>query len=169
MHDAQEGFVRPPDALWQRYPDEPEGGEVICHDDLFWPNIVFDGSLPTALIDWDLATPGSRLEDVGSAVSYRAPLHMDDQAYEWGLSTDRRCKRLRLPGDAYGLGAGQRAALLDDFVERRRLSYEAHRVWGGAERRPGRAEMWDGGSGQRILGNIAWVEDHRKELDTWLG
>ena len=58
--------------------------------------------------------------------------------------------------------------LLDDVMERRRLGYEAHRVWGGSERRRGWAEMWDDGSGRRILGNIAWVEEHRQELDAWL-
>lgn len=168
MHDAQEGFVPPPDASWQRYPDEPENGEVICHNDLFWTNVVFTGEIPTALIDWDLATPGSRLEDIGSAASYWAPLRTYDQAHEWGLPTDRRGERLRLLCDAYGLDADQRADLLDDFVERRRLGHEAHRVWGGIERRPGWAKMWDEGSGERILGNIAWVEDHRKELDAWL-
>lgn len=168
MHDAQEGFERPADALWQRFPDEPEDGEVICHNDLFWTNVVLNGDVPTALIDWDLATPGSRLSDVGSAASFWAPLRIYEEAEEWGLPTDRRGERLRLLCDAYGLDAGQRADLLDDFMERRRLGYEAHRVWGGVERRPGWAEMWDGGSGQRILGNIAWVEEHRQELDVWL-
>ena len=90
MHDAQEGFERPADALWQPFPDEPEDGEVICHNDLFWTNVVLNGDVPTALIDWDLATPGSRLSEVGSAASFWAPLRIYEEAEEWGLPTDRR-------------------------------------------------------------------------------
>jgi hypothetical protein len=147
---------------------DDEGREILSYvegDAAFAPVPPGDGAI---VVLWDLATPGSRLADIGSAASYWAPLRIYDEAEEWGLPTDRRGERLRLLCDAYGLEAGHRADLLDNFMERRRLGYEAHRVWGGIERRPGWAEMWDGGSGQRILGNIAWVDQHRQELDRWL-
>ena len=168
MHDAQAGFTPSDLASWQLLPGEPSAGEVICHNDLFWPNVVFRDGSPTALIDWDLATPGSRLQDVGLAAGYWAPLRVDTQAIGWGLPLDRRGERLRLLCDAYGLDADDRRKLLDVHLSRRRLGYEAHRQWGGIERRDGWRQMWDAGSGTLILGNLAWIEDHRVELDTWL-
>jgi aminoglycoside phosphotransferase (APT) family kinase protein len=168
LHDAQHDFRRPPGAAWQRYPGEPSSGEVVCHNDLFWTNIVFRGGRPVALIDWDLATPGSRLNDLGSAAAYWVPLRVDEQARGWGVPTNRRRERLRLLCDAYGLDAEQRAGLLDAFLARRRLGYEAHRLWGGVERRPGWAAMWDAGSGERMLANVRWIEEHRPEIEAWL-
>jgi Ser/Thr protein kinase RdoA (MazF antagonist) len=168
MHDAQRDFTLPGDTRWQRFPGEPPDGEVVCHNDLFWTNVVFREGRLVALIDWDLATPGSRLNDVGSAASYWVPLRVDEQAREWGVPKNRRRERLRLLCDAYGLDAEQRAGLLDAFLARRRLGYEAHRLWGGAERRPGWAAMWDAGSGEQMLANIRWIEEQRPEIETWL-
>jgi aminoglycoside phosphotransferase (APT) family kinase protein len=167
-HDAQDGFVPPADAVWQRLPGERPDGEVICHNDLFWTNVVFKKGLPVAFIDWDLATPGSRLADIASAAYYWVPLRPDEQAVAWGVPTDRRGERLRLLCDAYGLDAGQRSLLLEDFLQRRLLAYEAHRVWGGVERRRGWREMWENGSGEMLLANIRWIESHRAELERWL-
>jgi hypothetical protein len=168
MHDAQAGFSHPPEASWQLLPDEPATGEVICHNDFFWPNIVFRDGSPAAFIDWDLATPGSRLQDVGLAAGYWAPLRVDTQAVEWGLPLDRRGARLRLLCDAYGLDAAERGKLLDTHIDRRRRGYQAHRLWGAIERRPGWREMWDAGSGTAILENLAWIADNRTELESWL-
>jgi hypothetical protein len=168
MHDAQAEFTPAPVAAWQFPPGETTPAEVICHNDCFWPNVVFRDGLPAALIDWDLATPGSRLQDVGLAAGYWAPLRTDAQAAEWGLPLDRRGERLRLLCDAYGLDAHERSRLLEVHLDRRRLGYEAHRLWGGVERRDGWREMWDAGSGTLILANLEWIEEHRIELESWL-
>ena len=32
-------------------------GDVVCHNDIFPPNVIFRDGLPVALIDWDLAGP----------------------------------------------------------------------------------------------------------------
>ena len=168
MHDAQEGFEPPADAAWQRFPGEEPTGEVICHDDLFWTNVIFRDGRPAALIDWDLAKPARRLADVARASSYWAPLIRDSVAREWGLPTERRGERLRLLCDAYGLVVGERAQLLDEVVRRRQLGYEAHRIWGGVERRPGWREMWDAGSAAQFSANMRWLEQHRPELERWL-
>lgn len=168
LHLAQAAFEPPADAIWQSFPGATPGGDVVCHNDLFWTNVIFRDGLPVALIDWDVAVPGSRLLDIGSAASYWAPLRADTEAETWGLPTDRRGKRLRLLCEAYGLDAEERLRLLDELPARRRLGYEAHRVWGGIERRPGWREMWDAGSGERILGNLAWLEEQRAELERWL-
>ena len=49
------------------------GHEVVCHGDLAYFNTVYQPTkagtyLPVAFIDWDLARPGTRLEDVAHAI-----------------------------------------------------------------------------------------------------
>ena len=115
---------------------------MICHDDLFWTNVIFRDGQPVALIDWDLAKPAPRLADVARASSYWAPLVRDAVAEEWGLPTDRRGERLRLLCDAYGLEAVRAGRLLD------RWSADAgsgtkRTGSGAASRAPRLREMWD--------------------------
>jgi hypothetical protein len=168
MHDAQAGFALPDGVRWPELPVEPTAESVVCHNDLFWPNVVFRDGRPVALIDWDLAAPASRLYDLASAASYWAPLRPDADAREWGLPTETRGLRLRLLCDAYGLDVADRVALLDVVAHLNELGYEAHRVLGGVERRPGWREMWDAGSGERILARTAWFEVERGDLLAFL-
>jgi hypothetical protein len=165
MHDAQTGFVAPPDAEWHSGPLAPVGGgDVICHNDLFPPNVIFRGGSPAALIDWDLCTPAPRLYDVASAANFWAPLAHDDRACAFGLANDRAGERLRFLCDGYGLDASARVELLDVVAHRNRMGYEIHRVYGGERRLPGWREMWDAGSGEEILKRSAWFEAHRADL-----
>jgi thiamine kinase-like enzyme len=169
LHDAQVDFVPTVNAGWQLLPGEPaSAGEVICHNDLFWPNVIFRSGRPVALIDWDLAAPGLRLQDVGLAAGYWVPLRTDGQALAWGLPVDRRAERLQLLCDAYGLDADSRSRLLDVHLRRRQLGYEAHRIWGGLERRLGWREMWDADHGAELLANLAWIAAHRETIESWL-
>jgi len=168
MHDAQAGFALPAGVSWPHLPVGVTPESVVCHNDLFWPNVVFRGGRPVALIDWDLAAPAPRLYDLASAANYWVPLQPDDQAAEWGLATRERGKRLRLLCDAYALGRADRVALLDVVSHRNELGYEAHRVLGGEQRRPGWREMWDAGSGEKILARAAWFEAERDDLLAFL-
>jgi thiamine kinase-like enzyme len=167
-HDAQRGFERAGDATWQAFPGDPCVGEVVCHNDLFWPNVVFRNRRPFALIDWDLAAPAPRLYDVASAANYWVPLRPDDQAEAWGLPTADRGPRLRLLCDAYGLDEEDRDRLLDVVAHCNRLGYAAHERLGGLERRPGWREMWDAGSGAEMQARIAWFEAERDNLLAFL-
>ncbi|HEX2302342.1 MAG TPA: phosphotransferase [Gaiella sp.] len=168
MHDAQDGFALPADVRWPVGPVAVTADSVVCHNDLFWPNVIFRAGLPVALVDWDLAAPAPRLYDVASAANFWAPLWPDWKALEWGLPTDRRGTRLRLLCDAYGLEPAERGALLDVVAHRNELAYETHHLWGGIERRPGWAEMWDAGSGREILARNAWYEAARDDLLAFL-
>jgi Phosphotransferase enzyme family len=154
-HDAQAGFVPPPDAAWQRHEADPGAGEVIGHGDLFWTNVIFRDGLPAALIDWELARPTTRVLDVALAATYWAGVRIDDQLVEWGLPLDRRGERLRILCDAYGLEGDGRSRLLDELVEHRRRRVDQG-AWRGATPR------------HVILANLRWVEDHRSELARFL-
>jgi Phosphotransferase enzyme family len=162
VHEAVADFTPPGDAAWF------SGGEgpLICHRDLFPPNVVLRDDVPVALIDWDLAGPAEPLDDVVSAASHWAPLRTD--AAKWGLPTDRQPERVRILCDAYGLPAEDRGRFVNKAVAIRRGGYELHRRLGGEERRPGWREMWDGGSGETILGNLRLLEELRPELETAL-
>jgi Ser/Thr protein kinase RdoA (MazF antagonist) len=168
MHDAQEGFVPPPGAEWQLPPTPPSGDELVCHHDLFWPNVIFRDGLPVTLIDWDLAAPASRVHDVASAVNYWAPLRPDEQSGEWGVPVDRRGERMLALVDAYGLDEPGRAALLDVVAERVAIWIEAYRIWGRDERRPGWAELWDRVGDRYLVAKQRWFEQHRAELEAYL-
>ena len=169
MHDAQAGFALPDGVAWPAdLPVEPAPGSVVCHNDLYWPNVVFREGRPVALIDWDLAAPAPRLYDLASAANYWAPLRPDEQAAAWGLPAATRGERLRLLCDGYGLADDERPALLGVVARLNGLGYEAHRLLGGVERRPGWKEMWDAGSGDEIQARIAWFEAERDNLLAFL-
>ncbi|HET8742479.1 MAG TPA: phosphotransferase [Gaiella sp.] len=169
MHDAQTGFSLPADAAWPAdLPVRATAHSVVCHNDLFWPNVIFRDGRPVALIDWDLAAPAPPLYDVASAANFWVPLRPDDQAAAWGLPTANRGSRLRLLCDAYGLDGSGREGLLDVVDRLNGLGYEAHRRLGGLERRPGWAEMWDAGSGDEIQARIAWFGAERDNLLAFL-
>lgn len=167
MHDAQAGFDPPADARWQRLPGALTGDEVICHNDVLGHNVVLRAGMPVALIDWELAAPGLRANDVAAVAVWWAPLRSDENARRYGLPTDRRVGRLRLLADGYGLSASERTGLLDTALRVLRGWHEAYRVLGAVERREPWAERWDGGQGDRIQEGIDWIEAHRHELDDW--
>jgi hypothetical protein len=152
-HDAQDGFVAPPDAAWFQHAEGDH--EVIGHLDLFWTNVVFRDGRPVALIDWELAAPTSRTLDVALAATYWAGLRIDRQLVEWGIPLERRGERVRILCDAYGLTASQRATLFDELIEHRRRRIETGAFRGTTPR-------------SVILANLRWTEDHVNELGTFL-
>lgn len=71
LHDATLDFDRS-GALWQQPAREP--AEVICHNDFAPYNFVFEGQRLTGVIDWDMASPGSRLWDLAYLAYRMVPL-----------------------------------------------------------------------------------------------
>jgi len=161
-HEAVADFEPPADAVWFT------GGEgpLICHRDLFPPNVILRDGRPVALIDWNFAGPAEPLDDVVSAASHWVPLRTD--AAKWGLPAGRRPERLRILCDAYGLPDRDRARFVDKAIAVRRGGYELHRQLGGIERRPGWREMWDSGSSERFASNLRLLEELRPELEAAL-
>jgi hypothetical protein len=71
-HDASASFSPPATSGWGC----PVAGrrEVFCHGDAGPYNIIFRNGKPVALIDFERATPGPRIWDIGFAVYRFAPL-----------------------------------------------------------------------------------------------
>ena len=99
-------------------------GELVSHNDPNLDNIVFRDGRAVALIDFDLASPGSRVWDVACAARLWAPLRPD--RYIDDARRGRALARFRLFVDSYGLGrarppsAGGRGAPEPRVVLRRR-------------------------------------------------
>lgn len=121
-HDASASFELPRDAVWAeswlREVGAAEDDLVIGHGDAAPWNLVGPSGHPTALIDWDLAGPISRLTEVAYAVWLNAQLHDDDIADMHGLpDASTRARQAREIIEAYGLEQAQRAILVDRMIE----------------------------------------------------
>jgi Phosphotransferase enzyme family len=138
-------------AGWPGELSDPEGGPVLCHNDVCPENVVFRDGRAAALIDFDLAAPGRPVWDVAMTARYWVPLLDPASAagyYPAGLDPPAR---LRVLADGYGLSSRERAALpgvVEQATEVCR-AFVARRVAGGdpvfrralAER--GGWERWD--------------------------
>lgn len=92
-HDAVSDFRPPPGAEWRFGGGRPADGQIICHHDVGWYNVVFGGDHVTGVIDWDVAGPGVPLDDLAFLAWNDAPL------VRW---SDDAARRLRLMAEAYG-------------------------------------------------------------------
>ena len=154
---------RRPTRSWHSGPRRHAGGEVICHNDIFRPNVIFRDGRPVALIDWDLAGPAPRLYDVASAANFWVPLRPRRRRRALGLPPTARASGFAPLRRATG-STRPTGELLDVVAHRNRMGYETHRLYGGERRLPGWREMWDAGSGDVILERSAWFEAHRADL-----
>jgi hypothetical protein len=149
-------------AEWPRDLADPEGGTMLCHNDVCPENVVFRDGRAAALIDFDLAAPGRALWDLAMTTRYWVPMLDPGSAgtlYPNGLDA---AARLRILADGYGLSTGGRAelpAVIEQatevcraFVARRVADKDPLYLQALAER--GGWERWD-----RMQ---TWLVDHRK-------
>lgn len=167
-HDAVSFYEAPADAPWDTFAasnvDDPP--ELIGHCDVTPENVVFQDGVPTALIDFDMARPTTRLFDVVTTLRRWAPLAdpADRPASLWNADAGAR---IRLFCDAYGLTALERSRVLPIARLRFERSYdgmrERARVLGG-----GWARMWQDGVGNSIRRAQDWLDRDWDELDSYL-
>lgn len=109
-HEAVAGFD-PSGYPWaEPVPAEYDEG-LISHNDPNLDNIVFRDGVAVALIDFDLAGPGSALWDVAAAVRLWAPLRPDADIHD--ARQGHSLTRLRRFADAYGLTGTDRDRLIN--------------------------------------------------------
>jgi hypothetical protein len=164
-HDAVASYGVPQGAVWDGETSNFGEPEVIGHCDVTPENVVFSGGVPTALIDFDLARPTTRLFDVVTALRHWGPIEdpADRDAVLYRADVGRR---IRIFCDAYGLGRELRRDVLPVARVRFERSYRAMRA--RAERGGGWERIWRGGAGPRIRRAQDWLERHWDEIDARL-
>jgi hypothetical protein len=168
--DAAASFIPPPGALPGAQPTEPPGippapvypPELIGHVDITPENVVFRDGRAFALIDFDLAKPATRADEMFNAMMWWAPLAdpRDADPLLQGVDVPRRA---RILADAYGLSGADRERVIEVALVRSRRSWHlmkdrAETEGGGWQR------MWDEGVGDVINRREAWLERHAAAL-----
>jgi hypothetical protein len=168
--DAAALFSPPPGALLNAHVPEPQGippapaypPELIGHVDITPENVIFRDGRAFALIDFDLAKPASRADEMFNAMLWWAPLS-DPRDVDPLLRNLDAARRARILADAYGLSGTDRERVIEVAVMRTRRAWylmrhraEAH---GGGWQR-----MWDEGVGDVIKRREAWLDRHAASL-----
>jgi hypothetical protein len=120
LHGATASFEVPDDVCWQPWFIRDLTGKhpVIGHGDTGPWNIVAQGGIPVALIDWEFAGPVDAIWALAETAWLKAQLHDDDVAERFELpSAERRAHQVRLLVDAYGLGMSERVGFVDKMAE----------------------------------------------------
>jgi hypothetical protein len=119
LHAATASFRPPPDAVWQQWWMHHSGPDsVVGHCDAGpWHFVARDGR-PVGLIDWTLAGPVDRLDEVVAVGWWNAQLHDDDVAERNGLPDAlTRARHLRVVLDGYELSMADRQGLIGRMIE----------------------------------------------------
>lgn len=139
---------------------------LVSHNDPNLDNVIFAGGRAIALIDFDLAGPGSVAWDLGCAARLWVPLR---DRRDSPVETRRRSlERLALFADAYGATAEERAGMVEAFVPCHDWCYSVvlravasgHEVFG---------PYWHAGGRTRAERTKRWLATHGSELRTALG
>jgi aminoglycoside phosphotransferase (APT) family kinase protein len=168
--DAAASFTPPAGVLLDTAPAGLEGlppapaysPELIGHTDITPENVVFRDGLAVALIDFDLAKPATRAEEMFNAMMWWAPLFdpCDVDPLLREVDVPRRARTL---ADAYGLSGTDRGRILEVGMLRTRrgwylMKHRAETRGGGWQR------MWDEGVGDVIKRREAWLDRHAATL-----
>jgi Phosphotransferase enzyme family len=163
-HDAVSGFD-PSDYDWPHPIPARFRQGLVSHNDPNLDNVVFDGGRAVALIDFDLASPGSAAWDLACAARLWVPLR-DRRDAPGG--PDRSLARLALFVDAYGAGEDQRAGLVDAIVECHKWCYDVV-VDAVARGHPTFGSQWLNGGEARAERTHRRLEESLPELRLALG
>ncbi len=133
---------------------------LVSHNDVHPANLIFRGGTAAALIDFDLAGPGSVIWDLAAAARHWSPLC--DERDIADSRQGRALSRFRLLLDAYGLPLAQRrevaGAILDNHDWCCAIITDAANAG-----HPGFADYWS-----RVAGSMArarrWYEAHHHDL-----
>lgn len=139
-------------------------GQVVCHGDFGPWNIVWDGTRPVGLLNWEYAKLASPRQDVAYALEYMAPFRDDETCvrfYRYPEPPNRK-HRLEVFAEAYGLTSAD--GLIDEVVTVQLADIEAVRRLAeeGHERQ---VAMVADGELDRLQGNVEWTEWNRHLFD----
>ena len=140
---------------WPTTVPSPYRGPLVTHNDPNLDNVVFRGGAAAALIDFDLASPGSPLWDVALAARLWVPLR-DPSDVPDDLAS-RAGHRLRLFAEGYGLTRPQRGRLARAIVITHGWCYDIVRA-GAEQGRPGYQQYWTPSAQEHDARGRQWLE-----------
>ena len=163
LHDAAKGFD-PRDLMWNDGLADPEGGVIVCHNDVCLENVVFRDGVAVALLDFEFAAPGRPIYDLACLARLCVPIDNDFDRARLGWQPADRPARLRLVADAYGLDREGRAELLAAVEDALTCAEEfiGSRVEAGD---PNFVEMWNRTDGaERYHRRRCWWNDNHRQF-----
>jgi hypothetical protein len=164
-HRAVATFDATPYA-WPPPPPDAFVGDIVSHNDPNLDNVVFRDGRAVALIDFDLAGPGSRAWDVACAARLWAPLRPDE--YITDLRRGRGFERFRLFVDNYGMDDWDRSKVVAGVQKSYEWFYQLikdHAARGHAAF----AEYWRTVMNERAGVMLRWYDDNESNLRAALG
>jgi hypothetical protein len=159
-HEAVASFD-PGGHVWPEFvPPEFQDG-VISHNDPNLDNVIFCDDRAVALIDFDLASPGSAVWDVACAARLWAPLRDERDAPE--QVRGRALDRLAIFVDAYGLSRRDRGRVVDAMIPAHERCYRVVRTALGRGHETF-SRMWREGGRQRADRTRRWLAAHDAQM-----
>lgn len=155
-HEAARSFDARPH-VWATAVPRAHRGHLVSHNDPNLDNVVFRDGRAVALIDFDLASPGSAVWDAALAARLWVPLR--DPADVPGDLAGRATARLRLFADAYGLAPAERRELAAAAHASHTWCYDIIRR-GAQEGRYGYARYWTPSAQDHDARGQRWLEQH---------
>ncbi len=147
--------------VWPRRPPSPFAGELVTHNDVNLDNVVFRNGRAVALIDFDLASPGSPVWDVAGAARLWAPLRPDSHVHD--ARRGRALARLRMFADAYGLTGADRDQLVAAVLANHDWSYDIVST-AAAEGHAAFSDYWARGAMARARETRQWYLENGDRL-----
>jgi hypothetical protein len=163
-HDAAASFDITGHAWARAVPARFRDG-LASHNDPNLDNVIFCDGRAVALIDFDLAGPGSVAWDVACAARLWAPLRDEQDAPE--AVRGRALERLRTFVDAYGVPQGERARVVDAAVHTHDWAYDIVRDALARGHRSFR-NHWREGGRLRADRTREWIVAHREPMQAAL-
>ena len=164
-HQAAAGFDYRP-YNWPPSPPRPMAGHLVSHNDPNLDNIIFRDGRAVALVDFDLASPGSRLWDVACAARLWAPLRPD--TYITDARRGRAFQRLRLFVDSYRLNRAERTRILHAVQQNQQWFFELVE-WHVAAGHRGFMQYKKAGTRMPPEQYSHWLRDNQETAHTALG
>jgi thiamine kinase-like enzyme len=140
--------------------------DLVTHNDMKPDNVVFRDGRAVALIDFDLASPGSRAWDVACAARLWAPLrpriHISD------VRRGREFERFRLFVDSYGMNDSDRVKVAEGVQQNYKWFYDLIKS-SAASGHPGFTKLWTSKTSVRAELTTQWYAENERNLRAALG